>query len=564
MRLARKDIVHVLLPPCAVVFLLFVSFFAHFLPFFEKNFLKNRQETVRELTGTAWSVLKYYADLEERGELDREQAQERAMAVIRELRYGDDNKNYFWINDMEPVLLMHPYRTDLEGRNVSEFADPDGQRLFSSFVRKVRAEGAGYVSYLWQWQDDETRIVPKISYVKGFAKWGWIIGTGIYINDLQEESLLLSRSLVLYSIPIFLTIFFISFYIVRHGLKITEKYRRAEELVRKHSEQLEELVDQRTRQLAEANENLTTEVEKRRLIQHQMEMDHTFLSNVIESLPFPFYVIDTKSYAIMLANSKACDKGEGIGERCYELTHGISAPCKGEDHLCPLKEVVRTLEPVKTEHLHLGKNGRKIFVEVHGYPIFDDKGEVIQMIEFALDITDKKELEEKLRQASITDSLTGLYNRSGFMLMAEKQLKLADRLENRVYLLFADLDNMKQINDTYGHDVGDQALIAAARALRENLREADVVGRLGGDEFAAFLTNRESGIDDKTILSRLEEYLAKVNTGNAYPFQISLSYGIVAAEGQPPPGLDELLSKADARMYEMKKKKKQQEGAAAK
>jgi diguanylate cyclase (GGDEF)-like protein len=150
------------------------------------------------------------------------------------------------------------------------------------------------------------------------------------------------------------------------------------------------------------------------------------------------------------------------------------------------------------------------------------------------------------------------------MLMAEKQLKLADRLENRVYLLFADLDNMKQINDTYGHDVGDQALIAAARALRENLREADVVGRLGGDEFAAFLTNRESGIDDKTILSRLEEYLAKVNTGNAYPFQISLSYGIVAAEGQPPPGLDELLSKADARMYEMKKKKKQQEGAAAK
>ena len=80
---------------------------------------------------------------------------------------------------MHPHIIVHPYRPDLEGKDISEFADPNGKRLFVEFVKVVKAKKAGYVDYEWQWKDDPGRIVPKISYVKGFEPWGWIVGTGI-------------------------------------------------------------------------------------------------------------------------------------------------------------------------------------------------------------------------------------------------------------------------------------------------------------------------------------------------------------------------------------------------
>jgi signal transduction histidine kinase len=111
----------------------------------------------------------------------------RALTRLKGLRYGPEGKDYFWINDFGPKMVMHPFRPDLDGKDLSDFKDPQGKPLFVEFVKVCRDQGLGFVEYMWQWNDDQTRIVPKISYVQAFAPWGWIIGTGMYINDVGEE-----------------------------------------------------------------------------------------------------------------------------------------------------------------------------------------------------------------------------------------------------------------------------------------------------------------------------------------------------------------------------------------
>ncbi len=136
----------------------------------------------RHVVESAHGVLQRYHARERAGELSREAAQRAAMATIAELRYGGNE--YFWINDMHPRMVMHPIRPDLNGQDLRENRDPSGKRLFMAFVDTVRASGAGYVDYLWP-KPGATQPQPKISYVKGFEPWGWVIGSGVYVDDLD-------------------------------------------------------------------------------------------------------------------------------------------------------------------------------------------------------------------------------------------------------------------------------------------------------------------------------------------------------------------------------------------
>ncbi|MFO7609731.1 MAG: cache domain-containing protein [Candidatus Krumholzibacteriia bacterium] len=158
-----------------------------FLPAVGRAVMDQKQLMIRELTESAWNILARYEAEESAGRLTRAEAQREAVEQIRSLHYGQEGKDYFWINDLEPRMIVHPYRPDLEGTSLAGFADPRGKLIFVEMVRIVRAEGAGYVDYMWQWKDDQARIVPKLSYVKGFAPWGWIIGTGVYTDDVDRE-----------------------------------------------------------------------------------------------------------------------------------------------------------------------------------------------------------------------------------------------------------------------------------------------------------------------------------------------------------------------------------------
>lgn len=106
---------------------------------------------------------------------------------IRDIKYGPEGKDYLWINDFTPLMIMHPYTTALEGKDLSDYKDPNGKKIFVEMANVCRSEGEGYVEYMWQYKDQQNRIVPKISYVKTFKPLNWIIGTGIYIEDINEE-----------------------------------------------------------------------------------------------------------------------------------------------------------------------------------------------------------------------------------------------------------------------------------------------------------------------------------------------------------------------------------------
>ena len=172
------------------------------------------------------------------------------------------------------------------------------------------------------------------------------------------------------------------------------------------------------------------------------------------------------------------------------------------------------------------------------------------------DITDHVRMREELCQLSLRDELTGLYNRRGFCLIAEQMVKLASRELRSLFLMFTDLDGLKQINDRYGHQEGDVALCHLAGLLHKTFRKSDIIGRLGGDEFAV-LGFSDSDILSPSIEERFQEQIDAYNAIEAQT-QLSASVGVEYYSPDQPPALEPLLERADALMYEHKRQKKMQ------
>ncbi len=138
----------------------------------------------RNLVESAWGVLDYYAGQAKQGAISADEAKRLAKEVVKKLRYEKDD--YYWINDMGPAMVMHPFKPELDGKDLSSNADPNGKKLFVAMVEVCKKEGQGFVDYYWP-KPGEPKPAPKISYVKSFPEWGWIIGSGIYIDDVRKE-----------------------------------------------------------------------------------------------------------------------------------------------------------------------------------------------------------------------------------------------------------------------------------------------------------------------------------------------------------------------------------------
>jgi diguanylate cyclase (GGDEF)-like protein len=167
-----------------------------------------------------------------------------------------------------------------------------------------------------------------------------------------------------------------------------------------------------------------------------------------------------------------------------------------------------------------------------------------------------KESEEKYRTLSLYDELTHLHNRRGFDFLAEQQLKKANRMKNRMLLLFVDVDDMKWINDNFGHMEGDRALINTANILKKQIRESDVLARIGGDEFVALLDidKKVDGLPE-ILGQRLDENIRTYNAEKNRSIKLSLSIGFAYYDPISPCSIKELLDQADKNMYEQKQKK---------
>lgn len=165
------------------------------------------------------------------------------------------------------------------------------------------------------------------------------------------------------------------------------------------------------------------------------------------------------------------------------------------------------------------------------------------------------QMQEDVLTWAITDELTGIYNRKGFYTLASHLLKLAKRNKQGMFLLYADLDDLKAINDSRGHKEGDLLISETAALLKANFRESDIIARIGGDEFVVFPVG-SSGDSDQLISDRLEQAIADHNSRSDVKQRISLSWGTAFFTPEAPCCVDDLLAEADNAMYGMKKGKK--------
>ncbi len=218
----------VVVPTLLTIVLFVASFFFAIIPSVRENSMERKREMIKELTQSAWNILAKLHDDEKKGVMTRKQAKLQAIDQIRSLHYGQEMKDYFWINDMTPRMIIHPYRTDLNGADLSTYTDPDGKKVFMEIVKEVTDHGSGFVRYKWQANDRPSLIISKISYVKGFSPWGWVIGTGIYIDDVNAEIDRHIEKIVAVSIVICMMNVLIFSYIIRISYLTHRKQRTAE------------------------------------------------------------------------------------------------------------------------------------------------------------------------------------------------------------------------------------------------------------------------------------------------------------------------------------------------
>ena len=155
--------------------------------------LDGRSVKTRHIVETALSIVSRYEAEVRAGHMSETDAKSAALADLKAIRYG--NNDYIWVNDMEPRMVMHPVRTDLDGKTLSDLKDPDGMPLFVEFVNTVKKSGNGYVYYLWPKPGFE-QPVRKVSFVSGFAPWGWVVGSGVYLDDVQADFRLAAMKLI--------------------------------------------------------------------------------------------------------------------------------------------------------------------------------------------------------------------------------------------------------------------------------------------------------------------------------------------------------------------------------
>ena len=268
-------------------------------------------------------------------------------------------------------------------------------------------------------------------------------------------------------------------YLALAGLVGTTAARLASEAELKvRRRHLEELVEERTTQLTEANELLQQEVSQR-------QRANEFLNSVLEALTHPFYVINPDDYTIEMANSAAAMYGCPTGSTCYSVTYNRDEPCDGLEHPCPLEEVKKTKRPVTIEHVHFGKDGSRRQFEIHAYPLLDSEENVSQVIEYWVDITERKRAEDALKKsqvmlASVLNSVPQSIfwkDRDGVYLGCNEVVARAVGLESPDQIVGkTDFDMPWPREEAYAYRAEDQEVMANVKAKRhiiEPLQTAD-------------------------------------------------------------------------------------------
>lgn len=254
--------------------------------------------------------------------------------------------------------------------------------------------------------------------------------------------------------------------------------------------------------------------------------------------------------------SERCKSLYGISpdaEMNYPLFLNAIHPDDRDRIVHAMKQALEQKTDYDVEMRVLWPDGTVHWIASKGRGFYDEAGEAVRMSGMAWDVTLHKHYEEEIRALSNTDELTGISNRRGFLTLAEQELKRAERTKKGLLFIYADLDGLKLINDTLGHQKGDEALVEAAMILKEAFRESDIIARIGGDEFALLVSETPTTYAN-TVKTRLQQQIDLRNASPNREYRISLCTGVAHYDPHNPVSLDKLISIADAAMYENKRR----------
>ncbi|GGK81850.1 EAL domain-containing protein [Amphritea balenae] len=303
------------------------------------------------------------------------------------------------------------------------------------------------------------------------------------------------------------------------------------------------------------------DITERKRAELRSKEESQFLQSVIDCIGDPVMVINT-DHQVIKANRAAIDyyfegKSEG-NKRCYESVHACSMPCNRVGVQCPLDEVSQTRRSTRIIHEHKNKAGEQRTFELMASPLYDSDGEITGIVESSRDITDHIDIQKALREKEKSldhlahhDPLTQLPNRLLFTDRLNQALRAAKRNNSGVALLFIDLDEFKEINDSFGHNLGDRLLQQVSLRLREQVRDSDTIARLGGDEFTVISTDLNRPEDAAIVAQNLLDAFKEPVQIEQQRFHVSLSIGI-SLFPEDADTSEALIRNADTAMYRAK------------
>ena len=306
----------------------------------------------------------------------------------------------------------------------------------------------------------------------------------------------------------------------------------------------------------------SVDITQRKLAEQALQEHELRIAQIVETVPDGVVMVDSSgkitfanhAAEIILGLEKDTITNRGYNDPAWKITSADGGVFPDEQQ--PFVRVMRTNKAVKgIEQAIEHPDGSRVILSINAVPLHDVHDNLVGMVAALTDITERKRMEEDIRNLSLTDELTGVYNRRGFILLAEQEIKLALRKKRTMLLFFGDVDTLKTINDTHGHAHGDLALKEISTVLKETFREADILARFGGDEFVILAVDA-SMESAKAMTSRIQTALEMCNQKRDLLYQLSFSIGAACYDPESPCTLDELLVQADGRMYQQKQTRK--------
>jgi PAS domain S-box-containing protein len=486
---------------------MFLIILFYFLPQVEHKLYEEKETATKHAVEVASSVLNVFDTKVTENKMSLEQAQEQATSVIKTMRY--EGKEYFWINDLEPKMIMHPFKPELNGKDLSENKDPNGKHLFVEMVNVCKEKNEGFVDYMWE-KPGASMPMPKISYVKLFSKWGWIVGSGIYVDDVEEEIASLKQKILIGFLFISVLILILTYFFAKRLTKplilltdIVDKI--ASDKLNSNEKNIEINID--------SNDEIGTLSKSFSVMMDKISEQLQYLNN----LPTPVMIIN-KEFNIQYMNKMGADilgknQQELIGQKCYD--NFKTGDCRTDKCACAQ---AMSKDMTAAEETVANPNGKSLPILYTGAPIKDKSGKIKGAVEFITDITDVKNAQNYL--SNKTDEMLNVMNQFA---KGDLTVELVIEKDDQIGKLFNGFNkSVKNIGNLISSVT--EAVQATASAANEISSSTEQMAA-GAQEQSAQATEVAGAVEEmtKTI------YETTKNTGQAT--EASKNSGRVAKEG---------------------------------